>query len=309
LCVLFSCSFFSACVKSNMPVNNNNPIPTSIYKLVTSASNLTLLDSSMSRAGLDSLFSNTGPYTFFVATDQAWANAGLSDSVVRLFSDSQLNKIILYSALNGSISSSQMPVGPNSPVTTLSGDSVFITNNSSGIFVNGIGLTAADIEATNGLVDAVNLELLPPAGTLIQLIQSDTLFSFFSAAIIRTSSGQTDVNQILQTGHIFTIFLPTNDAFRMAGYTTVDSVNNADPDSLAQVLTYHIVPGRIFTSDFITTPTIHPIYVADSLTLGVLGGVIYTVQGSGNVVALPLGQSNIMAHNGVIQIIGQLLLP
>ena len=305
LIVFAFASPISGCVKSNTAG------PTVFYpidKLVSEASNLTILNSAMMKTGLDSQYYHDGPYTIFVATDTAWGLAGLNAAIVNSLPDSVLSKIIFYNTLSGSMLSTQFPPGPNALNVTLSGDSVFITHNSSGVFVNGVNMLVADLVASNGVIDAMNQELLPPAGSLIQIIQADTTYGYFSAAISRTSAGQTNVDQILTNGGIYTVFMPTNDAFRSAGFTSLDSINNADPDSLAALLTNQILPGRVFTSDFLTSQ-LQKTLQGDSIALNVLGGIDYTAQGPGNTIAVPLNKTNIMAHNGVIHIIGQLLLP
>jgi uncharacterized surface protein with fasciclin (FAS1) repeats len=301
------CAVFSHCSKSKSA--SGTPTHLSISKLVSTATNLTLLDTAFMKTGLDSFFNQSGPYTLFVSADQNWILAGLADSTVHNLTDSQLNKIILYGAINGGIPSAQLPAGPNTPQTTLSGDSVFITNNSSGIFLDGIKVIASDVIATNGYINALAQPLVPPTGTLIQVVQADSSFAYFSAALTRTGAGQTNVNQILTSGNIYTLFLPTNDAFRTAGYLTTDSINATDPDSLANLLTYHIVPGRVFTSDFSADTTKSTLLGDSTISLQVLGGVAYYVQGLGNLISIPLGRSNIMARNGVVHVIGQLLLP
>lgn len=300
-------AIFSSCMKSKP--TSGKPTLYSLSALIGKATNLTLLDTSLMRTGLDSFFNKAGSYTFFVSPDQAWVTAGLTDSLVNNIPDSTLSNMILYSVINGSTLSAQLPQGPNASQTTLSGDSVFITNNSGGVFVNGINVVVSDVLATNGIIDDLNQPLIPPAGTLIQLIEADSSFSYFSTAITRTGAGQTNVNGILTSGNIYTVFLPTNDAFRMAGYQTVDSINNADPDSLANILTYHILPGRVFTSDFTIDSTHNTLLAADSVNFIVFGGVAFSVHGKGNLVSIPIGRSNIMAHNGVLHTIGQLLLP
>lgn len=95
----------------------------------------------------------------------------------------------------------------------------------------------------------------------------------------------------------------------MAGYLTMDSINSANPDSLANLLTYHILPGRVFTSDFARDSTHNTLLISDSVSFVVFGGVAYSIQGRGNGVSIPLVRSNIMAHDGVMHIIGQLLSP
>jgi uncharacterized surface protein with fasciclin (FAS1) repeats len=308
ICLTLSCVlYFAGCVKSNIP--NTSTTSNSIKTIIANSSNATLLDTAITRAGLDSMYTNEGLFTFFVATDQAFIYAGITDSVFDNLPDSQLKKIIFYNTISSNALPGPLPAGPNAPVQTFSGDSVFITNNGSGMFINGIQIESTNLVASNGVIDAVAKLVLPPAGTLLQVAQADTFFSYFSAAVARTSAGQTDIGAILSNGNIYTVFLPDNDAFRNAGYATITDVSAANPDTLSNMLLYHILPKRAFTSDFQTTQTQQTLLTNKTVTFGLLGGSAYAVDGIGNAGPSIILFSNIMAHNGVIQVIGQLLVP
>jgi uncharacterized surface protein with fasciclin (FAS1) repeats len=300
-------NIFSGCVKSNTPPANT--YQNTITSILQSSNNVTLLNTALTRTGLDSLFNYYGPFTFFVTTDGAFVSVGITDTVFDNLPDSQLRKIVLYSALPVGLGSTQLPVGPNASTQTVLGDSVFITNNGSGIFVNGIQLVSTDVIASNGVIDAVAKPLLPPAGNFMQIAQADTSFSYFVAAVNRTTAGQINISALLSSGNIYTLFLPTNGAFQTIGYSSIDAINNADPDSLGTVLEYHLLSGRFFTSDFVSGQT-HPTLLTNkSVTWGLLGGTAYGVKGSGNSSIIVISTPNIMARNGVIHVIGQLLSP
>ena len=115
----------------------------------------------------------------------------------------------------------------NASIQTISGDSIFITNNGAGIYVNGIPVVTADLMVSNGIIDAVSQLILPPAGSILQIAQADTTFSYFDTAIARTSAGEINVGNVLSNGNIYTLFLPDNDAFRLAGYATIADINVA----------------------------------------------------------------------------------
>ena len=56
----------------------------------------------------------------------------------------------------------------------------------------------------------------------------------------------------------FTVFAPSDEAFAQLPEGTVDSLL-AEPDKLASVLTYHVVPGRVTAADVVglaTAPTV-----------------------------------------------------
>jgi uncharacterized surface protein with fasciclin (FAS1) repeats len=298
---------FTGCVKSNVPNSNTNS--NTIKSIIVNSSNATLLDTALMRTGLDSMYAFEGPFTFFVATDQAFIYAGITNTVFDTLSDSQLQKILFYNTLSGAITSTLLPVGPDASVQTYSGDSVFITNNGSGMFINGIQIESTDLIASNGVIDAVAKLVLPPAGSIMQIAQADTSMSFFVAAVARTSLSQTDVGALMASGNIYTVFIPNNAAFRNVGYLSTAAVSSANPDSLSNVLLYHILPKRAFTSDFQTSQTQQTLLTNKTVTYGFLGGSTYAVQGIGNAYPSEILTANIMAHNGVIQVISQLLTP
>jgi hypothetical protein len=78
---------------------------------------------------------------------------------------------------------------------------------------------------------------------------------------------------------------------------------------LARLITTHILRGRVFTSDFTsvftTTDTLYS-YSSDSLFVSTTFG---TIQSKGDSTAASLGPVNIIATNGVVHKVSQVLLP
>ena len=104
----------------------------------------------------------------------------------------------------------------------------------------------------------------------------------------------------------FTVFAPTNNAFKDAGFATIDDINNADPNTLASILTYHVIAGRIFSSD-LTNGAKPTTLNGGNVTIDLTSGA--TIEGSGNSSAANIVATNIMATNGVIHVIDKVLLP
>ncbi len=99
----------------------------------------------------------------------------------------------------------------------------------------------------------------------------------------------------------FTVFAPTDEAFAALPKGTVDSLLQPEnKDQLVAVLTYHVVPGKVMSTDLsdgMTAATVQ----GGEVTIGTEGGV--TVNGA-NVVA-----ADVAASNGVIHVIDSVLLP
>ncbi|MFZ9661084.1 MAG: fasciclin domain-containing protein [Chitinophagaceae bacterium] len=286
---------------------SGTPTSTSITAQVVAAANLSLLESAVVKANLATTLDGAGSFTVFAPTDDAFAASGITAATISSLTAQQLSAILLYHTLPAKIMAADVPAGPNAKVITAGGDSVFVTKNANGVFVNGVNVTQADITASNGVIHLISRVLLPPTGNIVQVAQSNANFTFLVAAVVRASSGSTNVAQILSSGGPFTVFAPTNDAFIAAGFADIAAINAADPNTLASILTYHVVAGRVFSSDLTNgaTPT-----TANGGTVTIaLSGTGATVKGKTNMVASNIIGTNVMARNGVIHVIDRVLLP
>jgi len=107
------------------------------------------------------------------------------------------------------------------------------------------------------------------------------------------------LSDTLADGGPFTVFAPTDEAFSKLPAGTVESLL-ADPAKLSDILTYHVVPGRVTAAEvsqlqFATTVQ------GQDLAITSNGGVSV---GGANVVA-----ADIEAGNGVIHVIDTVLVP
>lgn len=97
----------------------------------------------------------------------------------------------------------------------------------------------------------------------------------------------------------FTVFAPTDEAFAALPAGTVEGLL-ADPEALAAILTYHVVAGKVMSTDLTDGMTATTVNGAD-ITIGTMGGV--TVNGANVVTA------DIETSNGVIHVIDAVILP
>jgi uncharacterized surface protein with fasciclin (FAS1) repeats len=307
--LLFTASLGWALISCNKDNNTSNPNPAAqtIGAQVSSLSNFTLLKASAVKAGLVSALEGQGPLTVFAPTDEAFTESGITSNAISSLSADKIKSILLYHTLNAKVNAADVPAGPNAKLVTAGGDSIFVTRNGSGVFLNGINVIQADLPASNGVIHTVSKVLVPPAGNLVQMASADTTFSFLVAAVVRASSGTTNVANVLSSGGVFTVFAPTNDAFRAAGFANINAINAADPNTLASILTYHVIPGRVFSSDLSNGAT--PVTANGGTVTISLSSSGATLKGKSNASASHITAANIMATNGVIHVIDQVLLP
>jgi uncharacterized surface protein with fasciclin (FAS1) repeats len=107
-----------------------------------------------------------------------------------------------------------------------------------------------------------------------------------------------DLIPTLQGPGPFTVFAPTDDAFKKLPAGTVESLLK-DKAKLAAILTYHVVSGKVMAKDI--TPGDVKTVQGTMITLATAGGA--TVNGA------HVTTADIDCTNGVIHVIDTVLLP
>lgn len=177
------------------------------------------------------------------------------------------------------------------------------------MFVNGIKVSTADIDASNGVIHVIDHVLEPPTENLLQIVQGNPDFSYLLAAATRAGQGDSSVLAALSSSAAaYTVFAPTNQAFIDAGFPTEASLTAANADTLASIILYHVVPGRVFGSDLVNGNVATA--AGDSLAVNVSGGLKLAGKGNGaNAANIPATTANTLATNGVVHVIDRVLLP
>jgi len=141
-----------------------------------------------------------------------------------------------------------------------------------------LAVPAADAQySSDDIVDvAVN------AGTF------ETLVAAVSAA---------DLVETLKGDGPFTVFAPTDEAFaRLPDGTVEDLLKPENKQQLIDILTFHVVPAKVTSSDLLT--------MSSAKTVNGAMAPIGLRVGNANVVT-----ADIMASNGVIHVIDTVLIP
>jgi len=97
----------------------------------------------------------------------------------------------------------------------------------------------------------------------------------------------------------FTVLAPTDDAFAKLPAGTVDALLKDIP-KLKQVLTYHVLPGKVMAADVVKLTSAMTVQ-GQSVTIATINGV--KVDGA-NVI-----KTDIETDNGVIHVIDSVILP
>jgi uncharacterized surface protein with fasciclin (FAS1) repeats len=307
LCLLLFMSIVAtSCQKSN-PFSNK---PKTIYETISCDPEFSYLTAAVNKAGLVSALNGLGKtsLTLFAPTNDAFKAAGFSTlSDLAAIPDSTLQAVLLYHVLGSKVNAADIPQADNTAVTTLNGQPIYATRTSdSKVFVNGVSVIKANIECTNGVIHAINRVLMPATGTIVQTAISNPNLSLLVAAVLRASQGTTNVAAALSGAGPFTVFAPTNQAFINAGFADADAINAADPNTLTTILTYHVIAGRIFSSDLVNGETPATLN-GETVTIELSNGA--QVKGQSNSTPSNIIQTDIVTTNGVVHVIDQVLLP
>lgn len=292
----------SSCKKDDDP----QPTPTNtITDVVVNTASYSVLKEAVVKANLASTLSGAGPFTVFAPDNTAFSNAGITSSTVASLSATQLSDLLLYHTIGSKILAANVPAGPNAKVVTAGGDSVFVTKNSAGVFVNGIPVAQADIAADNGVLHRLSKPLNKPSGTIVQTAVAaaggDNGLDSLAVAVTTAGLGTT------LSSNTLTVFAPTNKAFRdLLTALSLPNIKSIPLATLTAVLTYHVVGGRAFSSDLVAGPL--TMFAGGTTTISLTGGA--TIKGNGNGTnASAIIATNIMCRNGVVHVIDRVLLP
>jgi len=279
-----------------------------ITDIVVANGDFSTLEAAVVRANLQTTLSGAGPFTVFAPDNAAFSAAGITTTVLNSLSPAQVQSILLYHTLGSRVNAANVPVGPNAKVTTASGDSVFVTRDARGVFVNGVQVTTADISADNGVIHRIGRVLNPPVGNIVQTAVASGLDSLVKAVTRATTAPGGDPALAGTLGSAtLTVFAPTNAAFtQLLGALSLTDINQIPIGTLLAVLRYHVVGGRAFSSD-LTNGSL-PMLAGGNTTVSLTSGA--TIRGNGNGGnASNITATNIVCRNGVVHLIDRVLLP
>ena len=147
--------------------------------------------------------------------------------------------------------------------------------------------TAALMIATPALAGSMDKDIVDTAAAA---------GSFNTLLAAATAAGLVDT---LKSDGPFTVFAPTDDAFAALPEGTVEALL-ADPEALAGILTYHVVPGAVMSTDLV-----------DDMKAGTVNGAEITIDLDDGVMVndATVVAADVEASNGVIHVIDKVILP
>lgn len=289
---------------------DDDPAPATLAE-VAQANNLTALTAAASKAGLASTLSDPAAnLTVFAPTNAAFdtlaGQLGFADgtAMVNALPAAALADILRYHVLGARKSAADLSAGGATQPTIYSFDGAparITLTTSGGVTLTDAALTsarvtAADVTASNGIVHVIDKVLVPPGVlNIVQMAQVNPVFSTLVGAVVAA-----DLQGVLSGAGPFTVFAPTNDAFAAIAST----VAGLSKPQLTTVLTYHVLGAQVLSTQI-------PFGTAVSTVSGqsiTINNPPLTISDTTSVPA-PIVATDVRASNGVIHVIGKVLLP
>jgi uncharacterized surface protein with fasciclin (FAS1) repeats len=265
---------------------------------------------------LVNLLANPGTLTVFAPTNDAFdalaveltGTAGAKGADLLTPANKPLLRSVLqYHVLTATVEASGIPFGK--PITSAEGSVFKIDTGSPPVITDGRNrtakITATDIEASNGVVHVIDKVILPANKNIVETAQAlaaanPAEFTILVEAVVAANLAAT----LSGTGP-FTVFAPTDAAF--AALLTELSLTKAqllaNTALLTKVLTYHVVPGRVFKAD---VPVGASITTVETGTFSVSAG--FQITDARARTSMIVG-TDTLTSNGVIHVIDKVILP
>ena len=195
------------------------PPASTVVDIIVNSPDHTTLETAVLAAGLAGTLSGDGPFTVFAPTDAAFAAlpAGTLDAV--LADIDLLTAILTYHVVGAAALSTDLSNGQ--VIETLNGESVTVTIDANGVFINDAEVIVADLVADNGVVHVIDAVLLPPTNVAEAAASSWSVFPNPAQDIIRIEGWENaarDVLVINALGATVAQWAPTQQAFSVESF-------------------------------------------------------------------------------------------
>jgi len=294
-----------------MPPAERGEPTLNIVDTAVSAGTFSTLVSVLQATGLDAaLADESASFTVFAPTDDAFAMVGEETLNLLLENPDILSEILLQHVVGAEVPSINAYTLNGQMVETLSGATLPLAINSDSdmLTFGGANIVTKDIYTTNGVIHVIDMvvvgdvELPTPPMSIVDVAVGNGSFTTLVAALQATGLDAV----LADLDSTFTVFAPTDAAFALLGDDTINSLL-ADPDTLANILLYHVVSDASVLQDAAVSiaqsdDRMVTMTNEQKASLSLTDSTLYI-----NKSAVSL--ADVLADNGVIHVIDQVILP
>ena len=268
-----------------------------IVDTAVAAGSFKTLAAALQAADLVDALKGEGPFTVLAPTDEAFAKLpkGTVETLLKPENKKMLVGVLTYHVVKGNVPAAK--VVKLSGAKSLNGQQIDIKVKDGKVSVDKATVVKTDIACSNGVIHVIDQVLLPATDdiptTAVKAGNFETLVAAAKAAgLVEALSGKGPL----------TVFAPTDEAFAKLPAGTIASLLKPENKvKLAGILKYHVVSGRVYSSDALAAGTAKTLQ-GDSVTIAIKGKAALVNDAR-------LVVTDLDASNGVIHIIDSVMLP
>ncbi|MES2799693.1 MAG: fasciclin domain-containing protein [Bacteroidota bacterium] len=272
------------------------PVETVADIAIDSPAHSTLVAAVIEARLLPALTDPLSQLTVFAPTNDAF-NAALTSlglTAGQLLAAPNLADILLYHVLGAEVVSTSLSNGqiatPLNAANTLK-----VTLDGANVFINQAQVSAADLQAENGVVHVLNAVVLPNE-TVADIAIGSPVHTSLVAAVIEARLLPALTNPFAS----LTVFAPTNTAFdNLATALGTNLAGVLAHPQLVDILLYHVIGSEVVSTALTNGPVVT--LNGQSVTINLASGVM--VNNATVVLA------DLLADNGVVHVVDAVLVP
>jgi uncharacterized surface protein with fasciclin (FAS1) repeats len=301
----------------------NKDVEASITNIAVTNPDFQLLEDAAIRGGVAITLGNKNPnaadgnYTVFAPNNAAFNRLGIKEAAdFTALQPGFLTNTLLYHVYNGTLAGSALAGASTSPSAL--GPTRRIIQRADGTrYVNGSKILGTDVKAANGLVHPIDKVLIATGGNVVQsavALQSAQVFANPELTLLVAAVVKCNLQGLLSQPGPYTVFAPSDQAFKNAGIASVEAINNmnaAQVASLTATLANHVLAGNLgdrFTPE-LPDGTSVTTFGAGTLQLGAFTNGLLTVKSRGITTPANMVIPDVQCTNGVVHVIDRVLTP
>lgn len=289
--------------------DDHNPLGT-IVEVAQGNSDFSVLVEAVVAAGLVDTLSGAGPFTVFAPTNNAFgallAELGTTKEAL-LGNRALLTAVLSYHVVPGKVESAAVAGLLGKPITTVQGDIFKIDSTAGALTITDgrnrtAGVSATDIQASNGVIHVIDRVLLPADKNIVETaIAAAPEFSILVEAVVKAGLAAT-----LSGPGPFTVFAPTDAAFAAAlSELSLTKEQLLDSPLLGDILTYHVVNGRVLKAEVPVGEDVATV-LGVTETIRISNALVITDEAGRTT---NITTTDVLTRNGVVHVIDRVMLP
>ena len=251
---------------------------------------------------------NDNGLTLFAPTNDAFTAAGITDlsAVVDI-----VDAVLAYHVVDGTVMQDMLPTSGIAAAEVLTlGGNIYVTNAGGEVSINGTTtVVATNITGSNGVVHVIDRTLVPPTQTINEIVAGFASGTPGEFTLLAAALGRAGLADFFSGDEPYTVFAPTDAAFVAAGFADAAAINAAPVDAVAGILTHHVVEPNAYVFSTDLSDGAVPMLNGQNVTINLGDLTVQDAAGTNPPAGLVSSLLNVLATNGVVHVIDNVLLP